>query len=153
MTPWATKPFDGVSIARIAAGGFKRIDDIVEAHLPHAVQQSAGIFQHNARLFSLFDELGDELTHALIAPDENRRVVIIADVRVLHHVLQVADELRCLNVVAARRDQRLVHVECDGEGRFDAIKVDARFGPKDLRFFRGGVNNVADVLFMAGDIR
>ena len=70
------------------------------------------------------DELGDELAHALVAPDEGRGVVVIPDPLVLHHVLEVADDGGGVQVAAAGRDQRLVLVQGDGAGGTDAAEVD-----------------------------
>ena len=56
--------------------------------------------------------------------------MVIADVRVLHHVLQVADQLGGVQVVAAGRDQRLVHVQGVGEGGAYAAEVDPALGQK-----------------------
>ena len=38
------------------------------------------------------DELRNELTHAPVAPLEDGGVVVVSDVRVAHHILQVADD-------------------------------------------------------------
>ena len=70
----------------------------------------------HAGLLALAHELGNELAHALVAPDEDRGVVVVADALVLHHVLEVADDGRGVQVMPAGGDQRLVHVQGDGTG-------------------------------------
>ena len=62
----------------------------------------------------------DELAHPLVAPVEHRGVVVVAQVGVLQHPLQVADDGRRAQVRSAGRDQRLVHVQGDREGAVDA---------------------------------
>ena len=57
------------------------------------MKQTARIVEHNAGLFALPDELRDELTHSLVAAGEYRRVVIVAAVGIVKHVLEIADDL------------------------------------------------------------
>jgi hypothetical protein len=57
---------------------------------------------------------------------EHRGVVVIAEVGVLQHPLQVADDRRRAQVGSASRDERLVHVQGDGEGAVDARDVHRR---------------------------
>ena len=108
------------------------VEHVVQAHLAQAVQQGAGVFQHHARLLALVHQLRDELAHALVAPVEDRGVVVVADARVVHHVLEVADDLGGAQVAAAGRDQRLVHVQGDGERALDAAEVNPALRQEDL---------------------
>jgi hypothetical protein len=91
------------------------------------VQQRAGILQHHPRLHAFVEELGDELTHPLVR-GKDAGVVIVADLRVRQHVLQVADDCRGAQVVAAGGDQRLMHVQCDRCGAAETSDVHAALG-------------------------
>ena len=128
VAPRAAEPFDAVAVGRVLRDALERVEHVVRAHLAQAVQQRAGVLQHGARLLALADQLRDELAHALVAPLEHRRVVVITDVLVVHHVLEIADDLRGAQVTAAGRDQRLVHVQRDGAGALQAPEVEAARG-------------------------
>jgi hypothetical protein len=81
------------------------------------------VFQHDSWLFALADELWDELAHALVAPDEHRGVVVVADPRIVHHVLQVADDFGAAQIMASGRNQGLVLMQGAGKGGFDRAEV------------------------------
>jgi len=51
-------------------------------------------------------------------------MVVIADARGLHHVLQVADDSRGAQVIPTRGDQRLMHVQPHGTGGSHSREVD-----------------------------
>jgi hypothetical protein len=102
----------------------------VQAHVPQAVEERAGIFEHHAGLPALVNQLRDELAHALVAPVKDGGVVVVADARVVHHVLEIADDVGGLQAAAAGRNQRLVHVQRDGAGALDAAKVHAALRQK-----------------------
>jgi len=51
--------------------------------------------------------------------------VVVADVAVLVHVLQVADDRGGAQVAATSGDEWLVHVQGDGAGAADGAEVDA----------------------------
>ena len=68
---------------------------------------------------------GHELAHARITPAEGRRVVVVADARVLGHRLEIADQRRGVQVVPAGRSEWLVHVQRDGAGAADPVETDA----------------------------
>ena len=99
----------------------------MQAHGAQAVEQGAGILQHHPRLLALVDQLRDKFADALVAPMEHRRVVIIANALVLHHVLEIADDGRGVQVTATRRNQWLMHVQGDGAGSADVTEIDAAF--------------------------
>ena len=126
VAPRHAEPFDRVAITRVAGDALEVVEHVVQAHLAHPVEQRARILEHHARLFALVNQLRDELAHALVAPVEHRGVVIVADARVVHHVLEIADDLRGLQVRAAGGNQRLVHVQGDGTGAVDILKINAR---------------------------
>ena len=88
------------------------------------MQKAAGIFEHHPRPLALTHKLGDELTHPFIAPMEDGSIVVVPDLGVVHHVLQVANNLSRSQVAAATGDQRLVHMQRDGKGALDAFEVD-----------------------------
>ena len=99
----------------------------MQAHLAQAVKERPRVLEHDAGLLPLLDELGNELSHALVTPMENAGIVIVADAGVLHHVLEIADHGGGSKLPAARRDQRLVHVQRDRERAASAIEIDAAF--------------------------
>ena len=124
MAPGHAQPFHRPVIVRVAGYALQRVEDVIATHLPQAMKEGAGVFQHHPWRLALGDELGDELAHALVAPGEDRGVVVVADALVFHHVLEVADDGRGAQVRPARRDQRLVHVQGDGAGGAGLAKVD-----------------------------
>ena len=60
---------------------FEGVEDVVQAHLAQAVEQAAGVFEHDPRLLPFVDELRDEFAHPLVAPVEDGGIVVVADVR------------------------------------------------------------------------
>ena len=129
VSPRAAEPLDPAPVLRITRHPLQGIQNVVQAHLPHPVQQGAGVLQHHARFFTFVDELRDELAHAFIAPDEHRRVVVVADPLVVHHVLQVADDVGGAKIGAAGWNQWLVHVQRDRARRLDAAESDLVLRP------------------------
>lgn len=150
MSPRAADPLDPAPVVRVARHPLQCIQNIVQAHLPHPVQQGAGVLQHHAWLLAPIDELRDELAHTLVAPYKHRRVVVVADPLIVHHVLQVADDLGGAQIEAARRDQRLVHVQRDHACRLDAAERDLVLRPE---YFRrcGGADRLLEIRFAPGD--
>ena len=114
MAPSAAEPPPHLAGPGIAGEVPKRIENVIQAHLPHPVQQGAGVVEHHPGLAALAEQLPDELAHALVAPREYRGIVVVADVLMVHHPRQVADDRRGRQV-AAGRDKRLVHVQRDRE--------------------------------------
>jgi hypothetical protein len=92
------------------------------------VQQRTRVFQHDARLGALLHQAWHNLAHTLVTPVEYGGVVVIADIRMLHHVLQIANECSCLQIFATGRDQRLVHVQGIGVGAADVGEIDPALG-------------------------
>ena len=88
------------------------------------MQQAARVLEHDPRLLALVHELRNELAHALVAPVEDRRIVVVANAGVVHHRLEIADHTRGAKIVAAGRDHRLVHVQRIGETAFNRAEVD-----------------------------
>ena len=152
VAPGVAQPFHRAPVARVAGDALQVVEHIVQAHLAQAVQQGAGVFQHHARLFAFIHELRDELAHALVAPVEDRGVVVIADARVIHHVLEIADDLRRAKVGAARRDQRLVHVQGAGKRALHAAPIDAALRQEDLAP-AAAAHGGSDLVLSAADIR
>ena len=61
------------------------------------------------------DQLRNDVAHPAVALGEDGGVVVVADARVPHHVVEVADDVGGAQVAAAGGDQRLLHVQGDGE--------------------------------------
>ena len=152
VAPRAAQPFDRRGGSGVAGDALEVVEDVVQAHLAQAVQQGAGVFQHHARLLAFVHQLRDELAHALVAPVEDRGVVVVADARVVHHVLEVADDLGRGEIAAAGRDQRLVHVQGDGERALDAAEVNPALRQED-RLAAAGAQGGFNLSFSAADIR
>ena len=92
MTPGGAEPLDRTAIARIAGDPPEIVENIVEPHLAQAVKQRARVIEHHPRLVAFIQKLRNEFAHALLTPTEHRRVVIVADTRIIHHVFKVADD-------------------------------------------------------------
>ena len=73
-------------------------------------------------LLALADQLGDDVAHAAVAVGEDRGVVVVAGAGVAHHEVEVADEVGGAQVASAGRDQRLLHVQGDGEVGLEAVE-------------------------------
>ena len=102
MPPPGPQPLDLAAVARIAGDGAQRVEHVAEPHLTQAPEQRARIIQHDARLLALFDQLGHELAHPLVAPVEHGGIATLLVVPVLsHHVLEVAGDFRRAQIVAA----------------------------------------------------
>ncbi len=127
VAPGATEPLDAVAIPRIARDQPEVLEDIVQAHRVQAVEQRARVVEHHAGLLALGDKLGDELPHPLVAPMEDLRIVVVAHIRVVHHVLEVADDRGSRKLLIRVGNQRLVHVQRDGAGALDSRPVYGAF--------------------------
>ena len=68
------------------------------------------------------DQLSDQVGGPGVALGEDRGVVAVADARVPHHVVEVADDLRGPEVGTAGGDQGLMHVQGDRERRAEAVE-------------------------------
>ena len=150
VPPRCAEPFDGAAVVGMLREGAEGLEDVAQPHAVQPVQQRAGVLQHHARLLALFEELGDELPHALVAGEKGAGVVIVAHLRVLQHVLQVADDRRGAQVVAAGGDQRLMHVQRDGRGAAQTSEVDAALGQQ--RRSRPGALRLLDERFGAAEV-
>src|SRR6516225_2093716 len=104
MAPSGTQPLDGTPVSGIQCDALQIVEDIVQNHRTESVKKTTRVVQHHPRLLALCYQLWDELTHAFVTPMENLRVMVIADLRVIHHVLQIADDRRSLQIGAARRN-------------------------------------------------
>jgi hypothetical protein len=123
VPPRAAQPLHGLPQVGVAGQRSEGIEDIVQACAPQSVQQGAGILQHDPRLAALGEQPWDELPHPLVAPVEHRGVMVVAQVGMLQHPLQVAHDRGSAQVGAVGRDQRLVHVQSDRERAVDAGDV------------------------------
>ena len=112
MAPHRAQPLDVRLVGGIAGDPPEIVKDILTPHLPQSPQEIPGVVQHDARITPLRNELGNNVPHAPIAISEGARIVIIAFIRVLEHVLEVRDQLP----VMASRDRGLVHVKGDRKG-------------------------------------
>ena len=151
MAPGHAQPFHRPVEVRVAGDAFEGVEDVVPAHLAQAMKEGARVFQHDPRRLALGDELGDELAHALVAPGEDRGVVVVANALVFHHVLEVADDGGGAQVMAPRRDQGLVHVQGDGAGGAGLAKIDPAPVAKQGLGGTGG-HDLDDLGLMARDI-
>jgi 2-methylisocitrate lyase-like PEP mutase family enzyme len=115
MPPSGAEPFDGVAILDLARNPFEVVEDIVEPHIPQAVKQGPRVIKHHPRLPAFIQKLWNELAHALVAPVEDRCVVIIADILVVHHVFEIADHGGGTKVRATGRNHRAVK-DCEKAG-------------------------------------
>ncbi|HSI22169.1 MAG TPA: hypothetical protein VK959_04020 [Methylophilaceae bacterium] len=77
--------------------------------------------------------------------------MIVADAWVLHHVLQIADDLGRLQIPASRRNERLVHVQSIGKRTFDVAEVDPALGQEDRPSLSLG-DDALDVVLLAAEI-
>jgi hypothetical protein len=114
VAPGAAEPLHSLASPGIAGEIPERIEYVIQAHPPHPMQQGARVVEHHPRLAALAEQLPDELAHALVAPHEYRGIVVVADVLMVHHPRQVADDRRGVQV-GPGRDERLVHVQRDRE--------------------------------------
>src|SRR5208337_1035529 len=151
VAPGRAEPLDAAAIVGVAGDAPEAVEHVVGALLAQAVEERARVLEHDARLLALADQLRNELAHALVAPQEHRRVVVVADALVLEHVLQVADHLGGAKIASTGGNQRLVHVQCVGEGALDAAKVDAAVCQEDRPACRGG-DGALNFLFRAADV-
>jgi hypothetical protein len=134
VPPRCAEPLDGAAVVGILREGAEGLEDVAQPHVLQPVQQRAGVLQHHARLHALFEELGDELPHALVAGEKDAGVVIVAHLRVRQHVLQVTDDRCGAQVVAAGGDQRLAVDACAARwSRPGALRrLDERFGAAEV---------------------
>ncbi len=95
------------------------------------MEEASRVLEHDSRLLAVLDQLGNELPHALVAPMEDGGVVVVADVLVIHHVLEIADYLRRARIVASGGNQGLLHVKSVGEEAPGAVEIDATLGQVD----------------------
>ena len=58
---------------------------------------------------------------------EDRSVVVIADLRVIHHVFQITDDRCRMQIRTAGWNQRLMHMQRDAEGAADPAEINPGF--------------------------
>ncbi len=131
MAPRTTQPFHRPAVSGIAGGVFKRVEHVIQSHRPQTMKQGPGVFQHDPGLLALVNQLGEELAHPLVAPVENRGVVIIANPLVIHHVLEITDNRGSGQIPAACRNQRLVHMQGNGAGGANPAEINSAVGQKN----------------------
>ena len=151
MPPRTAQPLHRLPVARVGRDAGQGVEHVVRAHLAQAVQQRAGVLEHDPRREPLVEQLGDELAHPLVAAQEYRGVVVVADAGVVHHPLQVADDRRRAQIRPACRDERLVHVQGDSEG---TVHVAEPGGPRrqEDRISAPGPDRLVDALLRAADV-
>ena len=151
MPPRAAQPLRRLPVARVGRDPGQGVEHVVAAHLAQPVQQRAGVFEHDPGRQPLVEQPGDELAHPPVAVDEHRGIVVVADARVVQHRLQVADDRRGAQIRAARRDERLVHVQGDGEG---TVHVTEPGGPRRQEdgIIPAGPDRILDALLRATDV-
>src|SRR5262249_205150 len=111
MTPCGTKPFDRSPECWFECDALQIVEDIIQTHRTQPVKKTTGIVQHNARFLAFLNELGNEFSHAFVTPVEDRGVVVIPDLRVIHHVFQVAYDRSSVQIRATGWNQWLVHMQ------------------------------------------
>ncbi len=67
----------------------------------------------------MFDQFGNKVTHAFVAPGKDARVMVVALVGMLTHELEIANQI----AVRACRNRRLVHVQGAGKSRSNLRQV------------------------------
>ena len=151
MPPRAAQPLDRLPVARVGRDRGQGVEHVVPAHQAEPVEQRAGVFEHDPGRQALVQQPGDELAHPPVAVDEHRGIVVVADARVVQHRLQVADDPRGAQIGSARRDQRLVHVQGDGEG---TVRVTEPGGPwwQEDGIVSAGPDGLLDALLLAADV-
>ena len=78
--------------------------------------------------------------------------MIVADAGIVHHVLEIADDLRRGEVLAASRYQRLMHVQRDGKRAAEAAKINPAF--RQIAWLSAvGLDRGVELLFRAANIR
>src|SRR5215467_2027628 len=123
MAPGTAQPLHRVAIALVSRDPSQCAEDVVRTHHPQAVQERAGVFQHNPRLETLVHQLRNELAHALVTPQEYRRIMVVPDVGVLQHPLQIANQRRRTQITTPRGDERLMHMQSDSERAVDVAEA------------------------------
>jgi hypothetical protein len=152
VAPRTAEPLHGLAQVRVAGQRPEGVEDVVQASVAQPVQQGAGVLEHDPRLAALGEQLGDELAHALVAPVEHRGVVVVAQVGVLQHPLQVADDGGGARVRSAGRDERLVHVQGDRERAVDGGDVH-RGATEEHRPRPPGDDRLLDPLLRTAQVR
>ena len=93
MSPGHTKPLDTTPVVWVASDSTETVNHVIQAHLAQAVEQTTRIIEHHTRLFSILHKLRDELSHSLVAPMKYPGVMVVTDVWVVQHILEVADDM------------------------------------------------------------
>jgi hypothetical protein len=152
VPPGAAEPLDRLPQVGVAGQHSQGVEDVSQSSAAQPVQQGAGVVQHDPRLAAVAEQLGDELTHPLIAPVEHRRVVVVAELGVLQHPLQVADDGGVAQVGSAGGDERLVHVQSDRERAVDAGDIHRRLIPEQWPVSASGDRRL-DCLLRTAQVR
>lgn len=122
MAPRAAEPFHSLTVPGIAGDRPKRLNGVVRPHLAQFVHKYPRVLEHDTGRVTFLNELREELSHALVAPKEDRGIMIVPDFWIVHHMFQVADQWRGSKIRAARWDQRLMHVQSDSERALHATE-------------------------------
>ena len=149
VAPGTAEPLHGLPGPGITGEVRERIEYVIQTHLPHPMQQRARIVEHHPGLVPLVEQLPDELAHALVAPYEYRGIVVVADVLMVHHPRQIADDRRGAQV-AAGRDKRLVHVQRDRERAGGVLHISVM---REHRVFPARRDRLADERLLPAQVR
>ncbi len=106
MTPHCPQPFYIRLILGVTGNALEIVEDIVSSHLAQTPQQIARVVEHNSRIATFGNKLGNKISHTAIAPGKRSRIVVIPFVGMFKHVLEIADEF----ALGTCRDGGLVHV-------------------------------------------
>ena len=142
MSPGGAEPLHAIAVPRVARDPLERLEYIMEAHLTHAMQQAPGVLEHDARMMALVHQLRHELADPLVTPMKHGRIVIVANVLVLHHGLQVANHVGGSEIRSACRNQRLMHMQCARESCVDRTKVDRTIGEERMAAISTGFREI-----------
>ncbi len=152
MTPRRAQPLHSWAVPLVASDAGQRLQNVACTHVVQPVKQGPRVVQHHPRSVALVEQLRDELGHAPVAPQEHRRVVVVTDIAVLHHPPEIADDPSSPQIVATRRNQRLVHVQRDSKRAVDLVDTDRPVcGPE--RAPAAGRHRLVDQRFRTADVR
>ena len=98
------------------------LEDVAATHLLEAPEQGAGVIEHDPRVAALRDQPGQDVNQASVTLGERLGVVVIALAGVIHHVLQMGDQLP----VGTGGNGGLMHVQRTGKGRLQPLEPQRR---------------------------
>lgn len=155
MAPCGAEPLHRLPVPMLTGDERQRLQHIAGTHVVQPVEEGSRVVEHHPGPVALVDQLRDELTHALVAPAEHRGVVVVTDLTVVVHPLQVAHDCRRTEVGSSGGDQGLMHVQRDGEGGVDLVDVEPTLAGRSRRRLTNpsGADRLLDQRFGPTDVR